>query len=202
MEHSAHAPAYEPPVVRIPLPADFSDEKDADVLERAKTLCLTAEHILALMVESGQTPSITEDDREISRRLFDGTTPLSHIPASVPTGIALHLAGLLNQYDVTVVQSAEQLRNLCTNILIEKATKGKTEQVQLRAVEMIGKIKDVGLFEERSTVLVEHMTTDDIKSRLKEKIGRLSAAAATATDVTLTAASLIATETADGQNKE
>lgn len=172
------------------------------MLERAKTLCLTAEHILALMVESGQTPSITEDDREISRRLFDGTTPLSHIPASVPTGIALHLAGLLNQYDVTVVQSAEQLRNLCTNILIEKATKGKTEQVQLRAVEMIGKIKDVGLFEERSTVLVEHMTTDDIKSRLKEKIGRLSAAAATATDVTLTAASLIATETADGQNKE
>lgn len=161
--------AYEPTVSRIPMPADFSDEKDEAVLDRARTLCATAEDILRKMVESGQNPDIDEDDRIVSREIFDTGT----VPPALSTPIALHLTALLNTYDMVVVQSAEQLRNLCTNILVEKAVKGRTEQVQLRAVEMLGKIKDVGLFEERSTVLVEHLSTDQLKDKLREKIGRL-----------------------------
>lgn len=183
MDSSHDDNAYEPAVLPIPFPADFADEKDADVLARASTLCATAEEILKRMVESNQTPTIDEDEKVIARQIFDEGP--SRIPATqnMPTGIALHLTALLSSYDLTVVQSAQQIRNLCTNLLIEKAVKGKTEQVQLRAVEMLGKIKDVGLFEERSTVLVEHLTTDELKTKLKEKIGRLKHLATEAVDV-------------------
>jgi hypothetical protein len=166
--------AYEPTIVRVPLPADFEDERDEDVLSRANTLCATAERLVELMVASGQNPAaaVSEENQLEARDIFS-VGPASLPPANVLTGTALHLTALLTTYDMAVVQDAQQLRNFCTNILIEKAAKGKTESVQLRAVELLGKIKDVGLFEERSSILIGELSTDDIKSRIKDKIGRL-----------------------------
>lgn len=178
-------PAFEPVVVRVPLPPDFKDETDRDIAARASAICGAAEEIVKSMLESGQNPedAITPEDREMAQAAF-GIGPQSISSEPVKTGTAMMLTALLNKYDMQVVHNAQQIRNLCTNILLEKAVKGKSDAAQLRAVEMLGKIKDVGLFEERSTVLVENMPTDDLKVKLRQKINQLRHLATDAIDIT------------------
>jgi hypothetical protein len=45
--------------------------------------------------------------------------------------------------------------------------------VRIRALELLGKISDVGLFTERSEVTVTHRSTDDLKQSLREKLQAL-----------------------------
>ena len=47
--------------------------------------------------------------------------------------------------------------------------------MRIRALELLGKISDVGLFTDRSEVLVTHQSTDELRAKLKEKLQRLSA---------------------------
>lgn len=160
-------PAFEPTVFSLPFPADFADEKDEDVLARASAVCEASVAIHANAIQSGQQITITQDDQIAAYQASDDTRAIAAIER---TATALHLTAILSEYDHAVVQNASQIRNLCTNLLLDKAVNGKTDSAQLRAVEMLGKIKDVALFEERSSVLVEHMTTDELKKSLRQKI--------------------------------
>jgi len=71
-----------------------------------------------------------------------------------------------------VVKSATQVRHLVTNKLIEE-TENPDPRIRIRALELLGKISDVGLFAEKSEVTITHQTTDDLKDRLREKLTRL-----------------------------
>lgn len=174
--------AYEPEIFHLPFPVDYNDEECRDMLARAEQLVATSNAIWDATQKSGQTIQASQDQQLEARLAFDDKTMLPNI---AQTATALHLTALLTEYDLHIVQSAQQIRNLCTNLLIEKAVKGKTETVQLRAVEMLGKIADVALFEERSVVLIENLSTDEIKSSLHEKIKALRQKAGAATEVPL-----------------
>jgi hypothetical protein len=43
----------------------------------------------------------------------------------------------------------------------------------MRALELLGKFSDVGLFTEKSEVTITHQTTDDIKEKLRAKLNKL-----------------------------
>jgi hypothetical protein len=43
----------------------------------------------------------------------------------------------------------------------------------MRALELLGKISDVGLFSEKSEITVTHQSTDDLRARLKGKLEKL-----------------------------
>jgi hypothetical protein len=45
--------------------------------------------------------------------------------------------------------------------------------VRIRALELLGKITDVGLFTEKSEVTINHRSTQDLTSSLRAKIQRL-----------------------------
>lgn len=162
--------AYEPEIFHLPFPVDYNDEECRDMLARAEQLVATSNAIWEAAQKSGQTIQANQDQQLEARLAFDDKTMLPHI---TQTATALHLTALLTEYDLHIVQSAQQIRNLCTNLLIEKAVKGKTETVQLRAVEMLGKIADVALFSEVSVVNINHMSVDDIKKGLRDKINSL-----------------------------
>jgi hypothetical protein len=61
---------------------------------------------------------------------------------------------------------------LVTNKLIEE-TENPDPRIRIRALELLGKITDVGLFSEKSEVTVTHQTSDDLKEKLREKLSRL-----------------------------
>ena len=65
-----------------------------------------------------------------------------------------------------------QVRHLVTNKLIEE-TENSDPRVRIRALELLGKISDVGLFAEKSEVTITHQTTDELKERLRSKLALL-----------------------------
>ena len=87
------------------------------------------------------------------------------------TYTAMKLATILTEYDHKVVEDAAQMRTYVTNKLLEISGCGDSKQ-ELRALELLGKISDVGLFSDKTEINVTH-TTDSLEHAIKEKINRL-----------------------------
>ena len=81
-----------------------------------------------------------------------------------------------------MVQSAIQVRHLVTNKLIDE-TENPDPRVRIRALELLGKISDVGLFAEKSEVTITHQSTDDLRAKLREKLQKLNTAEENTQDV-------------------
>ena len=79
---------------------------------------------------------------------------------------------ILKDFGHSVVKSASQVRHLVTNKLIEE-TENPDPRIRIRALELLGKVSDVGLFAEKSEVTITHQTSDDLKDKLREKLSRL-----------------------------
>jgi len=81
-------------------------------------------------------------------------------------------SNIIDEFNHSVVESSKQLRNLVTNKLIIES-ENPDPRVRMRALELLGKISDVGLFTEKSVVTITHQTTDDIKEKLRSKLTKL-----------------------------
>ena len=46
-------------------------------------------------------------------------------------------------------------------------------RVRIRALELLGKISDVGLFAEKSEVTITHQSTDDLRNKLRSKLAKI-----------------------------
>jgi len=79
---------------------------------------------------------------------------------------------ILTEFGQSVVQSAIQVRHLVTNKLLLE-TENPDPKVRIRALELLGKISDVGLFAEKSEVTITHQSTDDLRKKLKQKLENL-----------------------------
>jgi hypothetical protein len=71
-----------------------------------------------------------------------------------------------------VVKNAVQIRTFVTNKLILESS-NPDARVRIRALELLGKISDVGLFTERSEVTVTHRSTEELRKSLREKLDSL-----------------------------
>jgi len=71
-----------------------------------------------------------------------------------------------------VVTHALEVRHMVTNRLIEES-QNPDPRIRIRALELLGKHSDVGLFTERSEVTITHQSTDELKARLRAKLQRL-----------------------------
>ena len=116
----------------------------------AKILLLYAGHPLRMLKER-------MSDRDLE----------SHSAASV--ALAAHL---LREFGQSTVQSAQEVRNLVTNKLLVESD-NPDPKIRLKALEMLGKISDVGLFTEKSEVTITHQTDSALQERVREKLERL-----------------------------
>lgn len=98
-----------------------------------------------------------------------GVLPPKDIYTSV---VGLKLAAILNEYDKQVIQDAAQLRTYITNKLLEISSCG-TPKDELRALELLGKISDIGLFVEKSEVSIVNATPAALEHAIKDKINRI-----------------------------
>jgi hypothetical protein len=79
---------------------------------------------------------------------------------------------ILQEFGQSVVNSALQVRHLVTNKLLLE-TENPDPRVRIRALELLGKVSDVGLFAEKSEVTITHQSTDDLKAKLRSKLEKL-----------------------------
>jgi hypothetical protein len=85
---------------------------------------------------------------------------------------ALAAAGFLKTYGQNLAFDVGQVRAALTNKLLEIANCGETKY-ELKALELLGKHSDVGLFTNRSEITINYNSPDALESAIKERIKRL-----------------------------
>jgi len=99
------------------------------------------------------------------------TASAARISTLTPASLVL-TNKILSEFGRSVVESSIQIRHLVTNkLLIE--TENPDPRTRIRALELLGKISDVGLFAEKSEITITHQSTDDLKSKLRRKLEKL-----------------------------
>lgn len=86
--------------------------------------------------------------------------------------VVVHLKMLLSEYDREIVTSAATIRNYVTNRLIEESD-NDDPRIRMRALELLGKISDVGLFTEKSEVTIRQRPTEELERLLRERLAKV-----------------------------
>lgn len=129
----------------------------------------TADFLAALGDEEAETTE--ETDKERARDLFETARAPTAYEKQLP-GVMRHLNALLSEYDHRVIKDAQQVRTYVTNRLLEESN-DDDPKIRMRALELLGKITDVGLFTERQEVTVKHQSTEELEDLLRSKLSRL-----------------------------
>ena len=166
------------PDLGVVMPPD--DMPHATLRERAEAACKTiyelAEHGLPseTMVPQDEDSKLVEelvtsfakDEDKTSQSLT--TAAFSNLRPAV----ILQIDESLTEFSHAVVKNAIQIRHFVTNKLLLEASNANAN-VRIRALELLGKISDVGLFTERSEVTVTHRSTEDLRQSLRDKLDAL-----------------------------
>lgn len=125
-----------------------------------------------LLSELGITPEFTNavesDIKETFSALQNG------IPPSPNQNIPAHsiIKTLVEEYAKEVFDSPQQARSFITNKLLELSTCGDPRH-ELRALELLGKLSDIGAFSEKSEVVVTAKSSADIDRQIREKVNEI-----------------------------
>ena len=82
-----------------------------------------------------------------------------------------HLTGMLSAYDWEFVEMAKELRGYTVAKLVEE-TKSPNANIRLKALGLLGKVTEVGLFTEKVEVKKVDLTEDEVDRKLKEKLAK------------------------------
>jgi hypothetical protein len=162
------------PEIGVPL---FDDDPAVDLTVRTQAARTTALEL----AEHGLELKPTKEDEDVAARIAVAyaddpektskkATP-KRLATLTPASLVL-TGNILTEFGQSVVQSAVTVRHLVTNKLILE-TENADPRVRIRALELLGKISDVGLFAEKSEVTVTHQSTDDLKQKLRTKLEKL-----------------------------
>jgi len=148
-----------------------------DLTVRAETAANTIAHL----ADHGVNVEPNKEDEDVAARLAmayaenpeNTSRKVTTARASKLTPPSLLLVNnILQEFGQSIAESATQIRHLVTNKLIEE-TENPDPRVRIRALELLGKISDVGLFTEKTEITITHQTTDDLKANLRAKLAKL-----------------------------
>ena len=158
----------------VPVPADNPSIPLADrIAAAAETTKLLAEHGLEIEATSEDRTNAAALATAFAEDPIATTKKATPRRTAVLTPATLLLTDrILKDFGHSVVKNSIQIRHLVTNKLIEE-TENPDARIRIRALELLGKVSDVGLFAEKTEVTVTHQTTDDIRDRLRDKLTKL-----------------------------
>ena len=140
----------------------------ADIAARGEAFFKTA----AFLSDAGADIEVKEKDREESRAIFSGADEAPSTPTS--SAVAMHLKALVNEYDHQVLESNIQARQYIVDRLLDISDpRNETKPMeQLKALELLGKVSEIGLFTERVEVNINHKSTEELEAELVKTLSR------------------------------
>jgi hypothetical protein len=156
------------PTAEHPLPFDLSDEPP----KTHKDAITIAANTASLIDELGGDIHYSNADLEKAAKLISGEEKPDRPRHIAISSEAKAAEVLIRQFDFQAFADAQQARNFITNKLIKIADCGDPK-IELKALELLGKHSDVGLFTERSEVTVHHTSSSSLENSIKERIKRL-----------------------------
>jgi hypothetical protein len=101
------------------------------------------------------------------------TTPVQRaalVALKTPAAVR-HLTGMLTAYDWEFVQQAKEIRGYAVAQLIEE-TKSTNANIRLKALGLLGKVTEVGLFTDKLEVKKAELSDSEIDAKIKEKLSK------------------------------
>jgi len=149
------------------MPYSMEDEVPSSILEELAVAGATAELQVALGAELDLSP----DDVEREKRLLE--VALKAKKTSITTqSTAFAAAAFLRTYASSLALDVVAARSAVTNKLLELANCGDPK-FELKALELLGKHSDIGLFTERSEITINYKNPEDLENAIKERVKRL-----------------------------
>tara|TARA_Y100000748_G_scaffold283516_1_gene264612 strand:- start:23 stop:604 length:582 start_codon:yes stop_codon:yes gene_type:complete len=164
------------PEIAVDIP---ESDLELDLPEKMEAAATTAVEL----AEHGLEIEVTKEDQDNAAKLVaayaedpEGTSKkvtLKKAATLTPASLIL-TDSILKEFGQSVVESSLHIRHLVTNKLVLES-ENPDARIRMRALELLGKISDVGLFSEKSEVTITHQSTDDLREKLKGKLEKLVA---------------------------
>jgi len=151
-----------------PLPFDLSDEQPRT---HADSVAIAA-NTVDLVEKLGASLDFDAKDFQAAAALATGKVKPNAPTTISKTGVAKVLSVAIKEHDFQAFADVQQARNFVTNRLVSLANCGDIK-VELKALELLGKHSDIGLFTERSEITVHHTTSSSLENSIKERVKRL-----------------------------
>ena len=156
------------PTDKYKVPFDTSDEKPNTLLEELAVAGNTAE----LQHELGAMLEVDEATAEKEKNLLEQVVQERKKGNLQTQNTAFAAAAFLREYGAQLALDAAQARAAITNKLMEIANCGDAKY-ELKALELLGKHSDIGLFTDRSEITINYKSPEDLESAIKERVKRL-----------------------------
>jgi len=170
-----HLIEFEPEVIDYSgKPTPIEKEHPADVIDAKVN---TTEWLKGLGAADTDTV-VTQAEVQAARASF--TNLISSAPAEIThehltqikTPVAVqHLVGMLTAYDWEFVHQARELRGYTVAKLLEEC-ENPNANIRLKALGLLGKVTEVGLFTDKIEVKKTNMTDEEIDKKLKDKLAK------------------------------
>lgn len=82
-----------------------------------------------------------------------------------------HITGMLTAYDWEFIEQAKELRGYTVAKIVEE-TGNSNPNIRLKALQLLGKVTEVGLFTEKIEVKQAPASDAELDARIKEKLGK------------------------------
>jgi hypothetical protein len=159
------------PTKNHPMPYDAREEIPDTFIEELEIAAATVE-MQEAMGAFDATLELSPDDQEREKRLLDEVVKKQKSKNLTLPNTAFAAAAFLQTYGRQLAFDAAAARSAITNKLMEIANCGDTK-FELRALELLGKHSDIGLFTERSEITINYKTPEALEDAIKERVKRL-----------------------------
>jgi hypothetical protein len=120
----------------------------------------------------------TQLDKDAARSTFanlltNAPEQITHTAiAQIKTPEAVqHIVGMLTAYDWEFIHQAQQLRGYAVAKLVEETT-NPSASIRLKALGLLGKVTEVGLFTDKIEIKKEALTDNELDQRIKDKLSK------------------------------
>ena len=149
-------------------PYDMADDKTATFVEELQVAANTAELLEAM----GAPIELAKEDEAKQAKLLEEAIKQKKVASLSSLPVAVGVSSFLREYGKNLAFDAAQIRAAITNKLMEIADCGDTK-FELKALEMLGKHSDIGLFTERSEITINYNSPEALENAIKERVKRL-----------------------------
>ena len=125
-----------------------------------------------VLVEMGAPLEVSNDDASETTRLIDEAIKKKKTSNLTAVNTAYAAATFLRTYGSSLALDVSAARSAITNKLMELANCGDPK-FELKALELLGKHSDIGLFTERSELTINYKTPEDLEEAIKTRVKRL-----------------------------
>jgi hypothetical protein len=164
------------PVIFQEMPDAFVPIAKATPTQTIDAKVATADWLkdLGLDDDKVQTEAETQTARAAFATLTTGSTPASIQSAltNIQTPKAVqHLVGMLTAYDWEFVNQAKELRGYAVAKILEDC-ENPNANIRLKALGLLGKVTEVGLFTDKVEVKQTVMSDAEVEQRIKDKLNK------------------------------